>query len=323
MHDNQPHRGRPLRIGSLFSGYGGLDLAVEYATGGETIWFSEINTPSIRVFASHWPGIPNLGDISTIDWATVPPVDVLIGGFPCQDVSTVGKGAGLAPGTRSGLWSHMVAAIDALQPKHVVIENVRGLLSAPAIRLAPEGAPPQCRQPRRCNQRSCNRRSQPGTRAVAAGRRANATSPGARSRTRRSGRPPTNCAMDRPTGVTGRCTASPVPGLHHRISPEHCSGRPWPRTPPRRRDPGPGTGTARHDRSESPSDRPRPERTAWLARQLERVGDPVRPDRDHLHRWGRYAHAIARWEHITGRAAPAPAILNEEKGPRSAPEFVE
>ena len=69
-------------------------------------------------------------------------MDVLIGGFPCQDVSTVGKGAGLAPGTRSGLWSHMAAAIDALQPELVVIENVRGLLSAPAIRPTLEGATP-------------------------------------------------------------------------------------------------------------------------------------------------------------------------------------
>jgi DNA (cytosine-5)-methyltransferase 1 len=69
--------------------------------------------------------------------------------------------------------------------------------------------------------------------------------------------------------------------------------------------------------------RPGSARTAWLARQLERVGDPVRPDPDHLHRWGRYAHAIARWEHITERTAPAPAILNEDRGPRPAPAFVE
>ncbi|WP_366077738.1 DNA cytosine methyltransferase, partial [uncultured Aeromicrobium sp.] len=54
------------------------------------------------MFAHHWPDAPNLGDISNIDWTGVPPVDVLCGGFPCQDVSTVGKGAGLAPGTRSG-----------------------------------------------------------------------------------------------------------------------------------------------------------------------------------------------------------------------------
>lgn len=92
-----------------------------------------------RVFAHHWPDAPNLGDITTIDWSTVEPVDVLCGGFPCQDVSTVGRMAGLAPGTRSGLWAHMATAIEALQPEHVVIENVRGLLSAPATRPRSEG----------------------------------------------------------------------------------------------------------------------------------------------------------------------------------------
>lgn len=71
------------------------------------------------------------------------PVDVLCGGFPCQDISTAGKKAGLAPGTRSGLWSHMAEAIDVLQPRQVVIENVRGLLSARAIRPQMQGATDQ------------------------------------------------------------------------------------------------------------------------------------------------------------------------------------
>ncbi len=139
MH-HVPSGGRRLRVGSLFSGYGGLDLAVEHVFHAETIWFSEINEPVARVFAHHWPDAPNLGDITTIDWSDVPRVDILCGGFPFQDVSTVGKQAGLAPGTRSGLWSHMAAAIEALQPEFVVIENVRGLLSAPAVRNLPEGA---------------------------------------------------------------------------------------------------------------------------------------------------------------------------------------
>lgn len=77
--------------------------------------------PYFRGFATlvrhHRPDAPNLGDITAIDWSRVEPVDILIGGFPCQDVSTVGKRAGLAPGTRSGLWAHMAVAIDALQPK--------------------------------------------------------------------------------------------------------------------------------------------------------------------------------------------------------------
>ncbi|WP_051518549.1 MULTISPECIES: DNA cytosine methyltransferase [Actinomycetes] len=138
MHDTAASPAHP-RIGSLFSGYGGLDLAVEHATGGQTVWFSELNTAVAGVFAHHWPDAPNLGDISTIDWATVPPVDVLCGGFPCQDISTVGKGAGLAPGTRSGLWSYMATAIEVLQPRLVVIENAGGLLSATATRPETKG----------------------------------------------------------------------------------------------------------------------------------------------------------------------------------------
>lgn len=134
MYDTFSTDDRPLKIGSLFSGYGGLDLAVEHATGGRTVWFSELNDPVAAVFSHHWPDAPNLGDITAVRWSDVEPVDVLCGGFPCQDVSTVGKGAGLAPGTRSGLWSYMATAIEALQPELVVIENVRGLLSAPATR---------------------------------------------------------------------------------------------------------------------------------------------------------------------------------------------
>lgn len=90
-NDGHPH------VGSLFSGYGGLDLAVEQVFDARTVWFSEINEPVARVFAHHWPGAPNLGDITTINWSSALPVDILCGGFPCQDVSTVGKMAGLVP----------------------------------------------------------------------------------------------------------------------------------------------------------------------------------------------------------------------------------
>lgn len=138
MHDSTT--GRRPRVGSLFSGYGGLDLAVEQHFDAETIWFSEINEPVARVFSDHWPAVPNLGDITAINWTTVPQVDIICGGFPCQDVSTVGKQAQLAPGTRSGLWANLATAIEALQPDWVVIENVRRLLSAPATRPAMQGA---------------------------------------------------------------------------------------------------------------------------------------------------------------------------------------
>jgi DNA (cytosine-5)-methyltransferase 1 len=121
-----------LRVGSLFAGYGGLEMGVTRVLGGEPAWFAEIDPAPSKVLAHHWPAVPNLGDITTVDWDTVPPVDVLTGGFPCQDVSHAGKRLGLKPGTRTGLWSHMAYAIDKLRPSLVVAENVRGLLSAEA-----------------------------------------------------------------------------------------------------------------------------------------------------------------------------------------------
>ena len=123
-----------MRTGSLFAGYGGLDMAVNTFFGSTTAWHSEINADASRILAHHWTDTPNLGDITRIDWSTVEPVDVLTGGFPCQDVSVAGRRAGIAEGTRSGLWSYFHEAIDALNPRWVVIENVRGLLSARADR---------------------------------------------------------------------------------------------------------------------------------------------------------------------------------------------
>jgi len=127
-------RQRGMRIGSLFSGAGGLDLAVEKVFGGRTVWHCEIDPAASKVLAHHWPGVPNLGSVTDVDWSTVEPVDVLCGGFPCQDLSCAGKRAGLADGTRSGLWSEFARAVDILRPGWVVIENVRGILSAKAHR---------------------------------------------------------------------------------------------------------------------------------------------------------------------------------------------
>lgn len=133
------------RIGSVFSGYGGLDLAVESVTGGRTVWHSEIDDAASRVLAHRWPGVPNMGDITTVDWTSVEPVDVLCGGSPCQDVSAAGKRAGMRAGTRSGLWASMCDAIDALRPSLVVWENVRGVTSACAD--SEMGLCPRCVDP--------------------------------------------------------------------------------------------------------------------------------------------------------------------------------
>ena len=121
-----------LKIGSLFSGYGGLDLAVSAVTGGEVIWHCEWDDAPSKILEKHFPDVPNYRDVSLVDFTQVEPVDILTGGFPCQDLSLAGKRAGLKEGTRSGLWIEFARAIEELNPRMVVIENVRGLLSANA-----------------------------------------------------------------------------------------------------------------------------------------------------------------------------------------------
>ncbi|MGM3094159.1 DNA cytosine methyltransferase, partial [Bacillus cereus group sp. BC319] len=82
--------------------------------------------------ASRYPDAPNLGDVTRVDWSTVPPVDLITGGSPCPDLSTAGRRAGMTDGTRSNLWVTMREAIAHVQPTYVVWENVRGSLSAKA-----------------------------------------------------------------------------------------------------------------------------------------------------------------------------------------------
>lgn len=121
-----------LKIGSLFSGYGGLDLGVMSVLGGKVVWHCEWDDAPSVVLDKHWPGVPNYRDVSMVDFSKVEKVDILTGGFPCQDVSLVGRRAGMSDGTRSGLWSEFARAIKEIRPRLVVIENVRGLLSGKA-----------------------------------------------------------------------------------------------------------------------------------------------------------------------------------------------
>lgn len=107
-------------------------MGVQSVLGGETAWFCEFDKAPSEILAHHWPDVPNLGDITKVDWSTVEPVDVLTGGSPCQDLSHAGKRAGMTEGTRSNLWVQMREAIAALRPRLIVWENVRGALSAEA-----------------------------------------------------------------------------------------------------------------------------------------------------------------------------------------------
>lgn len=114
-----------MKIGSVFSGIGGLDLAVEAVTGGKVAWHSEIDPYACHVLSARWPGVQNLGDIKDVHHP--PSVDAMCGGFPCQDISVAGKGAGLSGG-KSGLWWEYHRLVEEASPRLVFIENVAALL---------------------------------------------------------------------------------------------------------------------------------------------------------------------------------------------------
>jgi DNA (cytosine-5)-methyltransferase 1 len=85
-----------LRLGSLCTGYGGLDMAVQQVLDVELSWVADNDRHVRQLLAERHPHVPNLGDISSLDWTAVEPVDVLTAGFPCQDISYAGRGAGIA-----------------------------------------------------------------------------------------------------------------------------------------------------------------------------------------------------------------------------------
>ena len=120
-----------LRVLDLFSGIGGFSLGLERTGGFETVAFCEIEEFPRKVLKKHWPKVPCYHDVRELtaerlaaDGITV---DVITGGFPCQDISLAGKGAGL-DGGRSGLWAQIARLSSELRPAFVIVENVSALL---------------------------------------------------------------------------------------------------------------------------------------------------------------------------------------------------
>ena len=122
-----------MRVLSLFSGIGGFDIGLERA-GMQPVAFCEFDPYCQAVLKRHWPGVPIYDDVRTLSADTlrrdgVWPIDVIAGGFPCQDLSYAGKRAGIE-GERSGLWSEFARLIGEVRPRFAIMENVSGLLSA-------------------------------------------------------------------------------------------------------------------------------------------------------------------------------------------------
>jgi DNA (cytosine-5)-methyltransferase 1 len=128
-----------LRVLDLFSGIGGFSLGLERTGGFETVAFCEIEDFPRRVLEKHWPGVPCYDDVRTLTGARlsadgITGVNVITGGFPCQDLSVAGKQRGMGEGTRSGLWSEIIRLVGELRPQYVIVENVAALLAGPSER---------------------------------------------------------------------------------------------------------------------------------------------------------------------------------------------
>ena len=328
-----------MRIGSLFSGAGGLDRAVEAVFGGHTVWHSEIDKAASKVLAYRWPDVPNLGSITEIDWAAVEPVDVLCGGFPCQDVSAAGKRAGIKDGTRSGLWAVFAEAIDALRPRYVVIENVRGLLSATAHRdmesddaVVGDGSD---RPVLRALGAVLGDLSDIGYDAVWA--TVAAADVGAPHRRERvfivacaadtkgdgwDGRPsdqlPIGAGDLRRVGGPGATTVGDGGGIHA----SHSSRDGWDEGRPESAGivGRPDAAVSGDEPGVALLPTPKAAERGDCASEHRRNDPDLRAITYYSQRWGKYAPAIARWESLT-RPAPAPTEPNKNGNPRLSAEF--
>jgi len=115
-----------MKIGSLCTGYGGLDMAVEAYFDAEMVWCAENDKYAAALIEQRF-NKHNLGDIKQIDWDTVEPIDILTAGYPCQPFSYAGQRKGTED--ERHIWPYIIKAISTLQPKYIVLENVRGHLS--------------------------------------------------------------------------------------------------------------------------------------------------------------------------------------------------
>ena len=351
-----------IRIGSLFSGYGGLDLAVQSVLGGEIAWHVEYDKAPSRILDHHFPGVPNYGDVTKLDFTSVEPVDVLTGGYPCQPFSH----AGLRKGTDDDrhLWPHVLRAIREMGPRLAILENVRGHLTLGfdsvladladvgwsarwgVVRASDAGAPHQRARLFIIAYPSSNaggerrglssvgrwsdqaeqvglgdwgnaaypdggRREQPdqgkrllqlpdqdshGTTADAAG----------------DGRPQGRARSGQWTGSAGQPSSHLSPTTDaDSVGLEYASltmaGQYGVRAASGHRDSAADTARSTRGRQEQ-CDLPAPQ---WASESRERIA------------WGDYGPAIARWERVIGRPAPAPTEPRRSGAPRLSPAFVE
>lgn len=287
-----------IRLGSLCTGHGGLDLAAEQVLGPvEHVWHAELDPNASKVLAHHWPETPNLGDLTLVDWDTVDQVDILTAGYPCQPVSLAGRRRGTDD--NRWIWDDIANAVRVLRPRLVLLENVTGHRSLGFGRvladLATSGFDAEW---------GCYRASDVGA-------------PHRRDRVFvlawPSGLPP---QFDGRGGVTadgpGGLTLLPTPDATH--------GRKTSRTGPLLAGavellPTPTVTDARGGRNVTANRaavKPTTNAAGWTLSDVA-----------HANRWGNYSPAVRRWEQVTGREAPDPTVPGMRGQLQLSPRFVE
>ncbi|MGH3381649.1 MAG: DNA cytosine methyltransferase [Pseudonocardiaceae bacterium] len=307
------HRGwgPRLRIGSLCTGYGGLDLAVIAAFGGAgVIWCADLDRHVAQILAVRFPGVPNLGDITTIGWHGVEPVDVITAGFPCQDISAAGEGRGIEKGTRSGVWTNVLDAVRVLRPRLLVVENVAALRWRGLSRVLGDLATARY-DASWCSVRACD---------IGAPHRRERIFIAAHPAGTRLPRLPGSPTVLPPAGRPHAQRRGLLPGTAPR-SQRHQGSRSAGGSGPRAATAPAGEASADTESKRWDQGQPEPAR---LQRRPEPAlsGDPTHPPASGIC-WGPYEAAITRWEQLLDRPAPQPTEPGRQGRPRLSPRFVE
>jgi DNA (cytosine-5)-methyltransferase 1 len=301
------HETTTLKIGSLCTGYGGLDIAVIKVFGARLAWCGDNDRHVSKILALRYPGVPNLGDLTQIDWSQLEPLDILCAGFPCQDISSSGKRLGIEKGEKSGIWRNIIEGIRILRPKLIIVENVSAIRSRGLDRVLGDLA-------------------ESGYDSVWTSLRASEV--GAAHRRER-------------VFILGY-----VPEAKDSLLAAHTGRQRWPRWTVGREAKGwwtPGgsqrlgavacSRTARQVEHHPPTDSPGQQRNQGLtktAKQQRESESALGHDRTGQKAssvsevaWGQYEEAIRRWEAITGRCAPYPVEAGTKGQPRLSPAFSE
>lgn len=287
-----------IRIGSLCTGYGGLDMAVAAVFGGKLAWCADNDRHVTMLLAARYAAVPNLGDITVLDWARVEPTAIICAGFPCQDISNAGPRVGIKRGTRSGIWINIVEGVRLLAPEIVIVENVAALRRRGLDRvlgdLAALGYGAVWTSVRASDVGAAHQRERLFLLAyspAAAGMLA-AANAGRQRWARRSASG--QASGRRPSSRSQRLGHHVVAG-YPPVANSNGRSRHFAEStqPSRYADAGRGGGRGN-----------RPGSTAGVA-------------------WGRYEATIRRWEAIVGRRAPRPIERGTRGQPRLAPAFTE